>query len=946
MNSSDYNGFNNKLSNSNTHYDKFGVAATETTISSISTPYTSFSSGFNWGGIGKKNIWNRGFEINDGGDFAIPVTSGNHASVFNCDFYDTRVAGVGAAVEIGFDFNDSPWNPGTTVAQSSGTDGVALANQTAVNYSFNAYGSLFTAKYNVGVILDDAFNCIFRSPNNDTSFSLSVYLKGGARIISNLFQTGSRDTVGGEVQLRGAFRSFEDNTMTNVFITPTATLYSHTLLVNPVWTNTDQSFFFNLNGNLSLLFANNGIMTIGAFIWNIPTTATVTGVTDGFTGKILFGGVGYRAAGASIIQHYGYNPTFASSPVGDNFVNGIRVYAKTNAGVSQFDATRLNISSKINTTADSEKNTVCEYISNSSGKLISNRYSTDKGANWSDGFINWARFNTSTSVGANVLGQVWGTSDSSFQASFPQHTIATPIQIAKSRALTEAENSSGNAMGVTFDVQHTLVSELDIRSYNYGAGANANDIDVQVGSIPIFTDRVVFIKNANVKDSNVVSGSPESKSALLSNTAFSNSVSGTDISPNDIHDLSRWLWSNYEIPDPNGVPTVTNGLAMLYKTSTDKMNITLVNTGGQWFNGNSALNIRTRATSKLTPSTTDAVTGLGGGILTLLSGMKVVNTNLAFDTIKGIAPNTTQDVDLTEANSHYTDVVFGDSEATTVVIEVPMPATGDRYINFKDCSVSADATSVTINTTGTSTGTLYVTGMNDSNSKINHGKDVENAPQPAEQETAVRVNIANLPVGAEIQLRTDEVASAPVFAANKDSLTDTELIFSSGAISGKTIDHTIAGLGDTETILNLTVASKTFATTSWSFTVPNNSALGNADQVYYDFTPNGASDQSSSIDSSAEIGSRAFVVRATDVGTSDTLFDDVTKSNQTVIEVNNCDGDDWASAEMVNRLASECRESQNYATSMRKKMGTITASLLFQVVQEFHLMYSTLQVEH
>ena len=485
------------------------------------------------------NFWNRSFSRLDPAlSFLTPAENGRHLNFWNCTLRLGAAQAAGTTTNIGTGWPNVD-NTATTLAAGR---------------TFNLYGCL--VEINSGnaaaIIFDDLrdSDLIFFA-GEGAGFYGATYSKTGATLSnSSIYVQRANATQFGEHTFRGV-PSLVTNTVfigTRIATPPSAG--SPILLIAPDFRTPDIPTFFNtfIDSELAPGFAagaDNAYNIVGVYKW-AEIEANMS-ITSPFASKLVWGGltptapiVGFNNVFA---QFRGLNPTVFSNVDQTTHAAGAYMYTRSNIGITP---TGTTIPGRVNNTASATETIINRYLVNAAGKLVTDSYSLDGGTTFINGFFNYGLFNTSTTQNSSIL-------HNTATQNLEDNTAALPIQITKKANLLH-----GGAVQPMVG-QAEVASLYDMRGYAYTnnrAVSWLNNALTSTGANRVETPSLVDIPSTFVKSSNTVPASLQSGAAVTTTfTPLNNTVS-----PNDIHDAVRYMWSRYDI---DAAPEVNNGIASI-----------------------------------------------------------------------------------------------------------------------------------------------------------------------------------------------------------------------------------------------------------------------------------------------------------------------------------------------------------------------------------------------
>lgn len=500
-------------------------------------------------------------------DFEVATTNGRHVTLVNSIVNST---------------NPQTFSGANLFVPAAGA---AVAGDTENGgYSFNLINNIVNvtapdnaADSNAAVIADDVIDCAINMGNysNGTDNGIDWNAKPGATLRGTTFKAPvaynttsplSVRTAGVgfyTVFLRGVPTEIRDVTFQNVLLNKGA-VEGSLQLVEPNFSVAAANYFYNINPIASdgsgVVDSDAGIITVGPYIW--AETDSDMPRSSAFPSKILWGGSATPAARGHIIQNYAWNPT-VQTPTGDA-ASGVYYYLRTNVPAAvDTDAGEGNMYQRLTWTgtgtnasipslAESQQ-LITRYIVGADGKLRSDHWRRASDTSWTAGYINWTKLEVETGQGdteftTNYHGQSAGDG-----------VICSPVQVAL-KDNTSVGGATSDMVGMT-----DLFSSLDVRGYAYEGGndvTNYTQTTLGTGLHTIDTSPKILTRSPWVRPSNIVSSNLASGVNIFNRFPTTNTA---QVSYNDLHDMWRYLWSDYQLEDG---PTVSAGTATLHTIQT------------------------------------------------------------------------------------------------------------------------------------------------------------------------------------------------------------------------------------------------------------------------------------------------------------------------------------------------------------------------------------------
>lgn len=733
------------------------------------------------------NFWNKTVINTNGTSFRNAAAGGGtHINWYNCQLDTQNIVGGLTATNQGVTFG-----------------GVDIAGNVASGRSWNLYNSLVTLYGTAaggGYIFDDAFDSTISFQNGNTQgFYGGTYTKTGANMVRSALMIPTTSNTGqfGEHTLRGVPGRFEETVFLNTRLAQNS-FSGNVLLIAPDFPRAEQPYYYAVQTQAQ---PGKGYMVVGPYIWAYPQATNAR--TSDFATKISWGGAG-GATGQHIIQFHGYDATFYQDANATQLAEGIRVYVSTNMRTGALTTTDVaNFNTRFAAspfTVNTSHQIISDYSSSSTGRLQADRYSTNGGTGWTDGYFNWGRLTLNSSATPTDV-----TFNTFNNQSLASGVIASPIMAARK---TDGNNNPAVDGGrAAMAGQAGMETTIDIRGYAYSNGVSTNTYDsdyYNIGANSVEVTNVINTPSLTVKASNIVASDKASNANIQ---AVFSGDSDSEFTINDLHDAARWLWSDYQNSMP---PEVTEGIATFYQNDTDtKLNLMFDTDASVGFAiSGQTVTYRVDAGHTMTVPTGEAVTGLDCLTLTL-AGAQVRGGSVVPDFIR--EPHFVRSA--LDSAGVIREAAFRECAMQGAVI-VDIGST-DAYIAFSNCTFPTGK-NFTISRASGNTGTLYVYGVDDSLSHVSYGTGVVNAPLKLFR---IRNNLGQGNVYYAISQLDTDTNTTPVGTEYSGFLAqDSEIAIDSGTGNlrmpfGSTVRVVFSKYGYSETIQNVQGAVNSAGTT-------------------------------------------------------------------------------------------------------------------------------------
>ena len=406
-------------------------------------------------------------------------------------FKNSRFEFSGSVPQAGGDSIGLPFSLASTAGANRNSNGLSLLSLDFTNCSV-VIKSDGTDDLLPSMVADDLtdsqiiFDYRSSTATNGGAFAGAYYSRPTSNISNTLFSAITRynDTGGldnnlrlGEIIIRGLV-NFNDVTFDN-FSLSNQTLRNNLTVFSPSFVNSAQRYFYRLHTLAGGGLDYQGWTIINPYIW--ASTEGTMPSTSVFSQGFSWGGsapTDNQSRRNHFIQHYSYDPTFynAATLSSNDFAQGINVYVRTNMPINTAGAGgATNFHNRFNSTTPNANLNVNQFISNSSGKLLSNRWSPSNGSpgTWSNAlttnfnFINWADMSVTAVTDSAEAGRDDFSSNNLNQTA-GNHVVITPVQASRRNSGTVGNVNSGAANAM--DGVAGLFSEIDVRGYAYNDG--------------------------------------------------------------------------------------------------------------------------------------------------------------------------------------------------------------------------------------------------------------------------------------------------------------------------------------------------------------------------------------------------------------------------------------------------------------------------------------------